>query len=158
MNADAVTLTLDQWQILFHETMAALLRAKEAAQKRFGWIGLITDLWRSSRDLGRLNTAMKALSELPDGVLSEEFLKSQIPQTRKLLTSIEELLDTSKAHGLMNRTVTGAPLESIRSHGEHVADYLETIEMSLDPEVLRAIESAHEEFSRGEFVSMERLF
>jgi hypothetical protein len=158
MNAGAGTLTLDQWQILFHETMAALLRAKEAAKKPLGWIGLITGLWRSSRDLGKLNAAMKMLSESPDGVLGEEFLKSHIPQTRKLLMSIEELLDTSKIHGLTNRTVTAAPLETIRSRGEYVADYLEALEMSIDPAVLQAIEQGHEEFARGEVITMEQLF
>jgi len=40
----------------------------------------------------------------------------------------------------MNRTLTSAALGSIKIHGEHLADYLDTLEISLDPEVLKASE------------------
>jgi hypothetical protein len=36
MSQSSMTLTLDQWQILFHETMAALLRAQEAVKRQLG--------------------------------------------------------------------------------------------------------------------------
>jgi hypothetical protein len=150
--------TLDQWQIIFHETMAALLRAQEAVKRQFGFWGVLNGLWRCSRDLKILNSSLKALSELPDGVLSEEFIKAQIPELRKLLSSIDDLVNAGKSHGWTNRTVTSAPLGQIRMRGEYVADYLDALEMSVDPEVLKAIEEGRSQINRGECEVMERLF
>ncbi len=152
-----VLMPLDQWQILFHETMAAVLRAREAVKRQFGWVGLLNGLWRSTRDLKALTANLKAISELPDGVLSKEFIHSQIPQLQKLLRSIEDLIDTAKRAGLMNRSFTAAPLGVISLRGEYVADYLEGLEMSLDPQVLAAIEEGQRQIERGEYEVMERL-
>ena len=41
MNSSTATPNFDEWQILFHETMAALLRAKAAVEKQFGLWGLL---------------------------------------------------------------------------------------------------------------------
>jgi ribosomal protein L17 len=105
-----------------------------------------------------LNASLKEISELPDGVLSEEFIRSQIPQLRKLLTSIEDLIDNAKRHRLTNRSLTSAALGSIRIRGEYMADYLEALEMSIDPDVLKAINEGHNQIERGEFETMEQLF
>jgi len=138
--------------------MAALLRAQEAVKQQFGLWGILNSLWKSSRDLKTFNASLKAISELPDGVLNEEWIHSQIPQLRKLLTSIEDLMDTAKRHQLTNRSLTSAPLGSIRIRGEYIADYLEALEMSVDPEVLKAINEGHDQIERGEFETMERLY
>jgi ribosomal protein L17 len=151
-------LTLDQWQIRFHEAMAALLRVQAAVKQQCGLFGLLNGLWKSSRDLKALNVSLKAISELPDGVLSEEFIQSHLPQVRKLLRSIETLIDTGKSRGLTNRSLTSSAFESIRSRGEYIANYLDALEMSIDPEVLKAIEDGRSQIQRGEFEVMERLF
>lgn len=158
MSPSTTILSLDHWQILFHETMAALLRAQEAVKRQFGFWGILNGLWKASRDLKILNASMKAISELPDGVLSDEVIQSQIPQLRKLLVSIEELIDTAKRHQLTNRSLTSAPLGSIRIRGEYIADYLEALEMSIDPDVLKEINEGRNEIERGEFEAMEQLF
>ena len=157
MTSPAV-LALDEWQIRFHETMAALLRAQEAVKQRFGLFGLVTGLWRCSRDLRALNDSLKAISDLPDGVLDQEFIQSQIPQLHKLLGSIESLLETAKLKGLTNRSLTAGPLGSIAIRGDYVADYLDALAMSIDPEVLAAISEGRGQIERGEFEVMERLF
>jgi hypothetical protein len=149
---------LDQWQILFHETMAALLRAHEAVKQQIGFWGILNGLRKCSRDLKTLNASLKDLSELPDGSLTEEFIQSQIPQLRKLLKSIEELIDTAKRKGWMNRSLTASQLGLICSRGEYIFDYLETLEMSIDPEVLKAINEGRSEIERGEMEVLERLF
>jgi hypothetical protein len=154
----STTFTLDQWQIRFHEAMAALLRAQEAVKRQVGLVGVVTGLWKSSRDLKALNATLKVISETPDGVLSEEFIQSQIPQLRKLLRSIEGLLEMAKRKGLTNRTLTGAPLGLITARGEYIADYLDSLEMSIDPEVIAAIDEGRSQIERGEFEVMERLF
>lgn len=151
-------ISLDRWQILFHETMAALLRTQEAVKQQFGFWGILSGLWKSSRDLKALNASIKLLSELPDGMLSEEVIHNQILQLRKLLVSIEELLDTAKRKGLMNRSLTSAPLGAIKIHAGYLADYLDSLEMSMDPEVLKAINEGREQIERGEFETMEQLF
>ncbi|MEO8097223.1 MAG: hypothetical protein ABI811_05935 [Acidobacteriota bacterium] len=151
-------MTLDQWQISFHETMAALLRAQEAVKHQFGLWGTLNGLWRSSRDLKALNASLKAVSELPDGMLTDEFIHSHLLQVRKLLKSIEELIDVARHKGLMNRSLTSAPLGLISSRGEYIADYLEALEMSIDPEVLKAISEGRAQIERGEFELTERLF
>jgi len=158
MNPSTTILTLDQWQILFHETMAALLRAQEAIKRQFGIWGVLSGLWKASRGLNTLNASLKAISELPDGVLTDEAIQSQIPQLRKLLASIEELIDTAKRHQLTNRSLTAAPLGSIRIRGEYVADFLETLEMSVDPEVLAAINEGRSQIQRGECETVAQLF
>jgi hypothetical protein len=158
MSTSTTDLSLDHWQILFHETMAALLRAQEAVKRQFGLWGILNGLWKSSRDLKALSASLKAISELPDGVLSEELLQSQIPQLRKLLTAIEDLIDTAKRHQLTNRSLTSVPLGSIRIRGEYLADYLEALEMSIDPEVLKVINEGRDQIQRGEFETMEHLF
>jgi len=138
--------------------MAALLRAQEAVKQQFGLWSILNGLWRSNRDLKTLNASLKEISELPDGVLSEEFIRSQIPQLRKLLTSIEDLIDSAKRHQLTNRSLTSAALGAIRIRGEYMADYLEALEMSIDPDVLKAINEGHNQIGRGEFETMEQLF
>ena len=158
MSTSTTVLSFDQWQILFHETMAALLRAQGAVKRQFGLWALLNGLWKSSRDLKLLGASLKAISELPDGVLNEELIRSQIPQLRRLLTAIDDLIDSAKRHRLTNRSLTSAPLGSIRIRGEYIADYLEALEMSIDPEVLRAINEGHDQIQRGEFETMEHLF
>jgi hypothetical protein len=158
MSSPATAIALDQWQIFFHETMAALLRAQEAVRQQLGFWGIVNRLWRSSRDLKTLNASLKTISELPDGMLSEEFLQSQLPQLRKLLRSIEDLIDTAKRHRLTNRSLTSTSLGLIRIRGEYIADYLEALEMSIDPDVLKAIEEGREQIERGEFETMDRLY
>jgi hypothetical protein len=154
----STALTLQDWQILFHEAMAAVLRAEEAVKRQLGFFGVLKGLWKCARDLQALKVGLKAISELPDGVLTDDQIQAQIPQLQKLLRSIEELIDTGKRHGLTNRTLTAASLGSIRISGESIADYLETLEMSMDPEVLKAIEEGHSQIERGEFEVMEHLF
>jgi hypothetical protein len=105
-----------------------------------------------------LNVTLKAVSELPDGTLSDDFIQSQIPQLRKLLRSIEDLVDTARHEGLMNRSLTAAPLGLISVRGEYVADYLDALEMSTDPQVIAAITEGHGQIERGEVEVMERLF
>jgi hypothetical protein len=39
-----------------------------------------------------------------------------------------------------------------------MADYLEALEMSIDPDVLKAINEGHNQIERGEFETMEQLF
>jgi hypothetical protein len=138
--------------------MAALLRAREAIKRQFGLWGLLNGLWKSSRDLKALNVTLKAVSELPDGTLSDDFIQSQVPQLRKLLRSIEDLVDTARHEGLMNRSLTAAPLGLISVRGEYVADYLDALEMSTDPQVIAAITEGHGQIERGEVEVMERLF
>jgi hypothetical protein len=158
MSSSTAILTLDEWQIRFHAAMAALLQAREAIKRQFGLVGLLNGLWKSSRHLKALNATLKAISELPDGTLSEDFIQSQIPQLRKLLKSIEDLVDTARHKGLMNRSLTAAPIGLISVHGEYVADYLDALEMSMDPEILAAIKEGHDQIERGEVEVMERLF
>lgn len=153
----AIALTLDEWQIRFYEAMAAVLRAKEAVKQQFGFAGLLNGLWRASRNLKSVNESLKALSEAPDGLLPENFAPTQIPQIRKLLRSIEDLLDTAKAKGLFNRSLTGSALEAIRKAGDAVADHLDTLEMSIDPEVLSAMEHGQDEIESGNFCVLESL-
>jgi ribosomal protein L17 len=158
MSTSTAVLSLDQWQILFYETMAALLRAQEAVKRQLGFWGVLNGLWKASRDLKTLNESLKLISEVPDGVLNDEALKSQIPQLRKLLMSVEELIDTAKRTRLTNRSLTNAPLGLIRLRGEYIADYLEAIELSLDPEVLREIDEGRGQIERGDFEVMEQLY
>jgi len=151
-------LTLDQWQSLFQKTMEALRRTREAVKQRMGWWGLVSGLWQSAHDLKALNASLKAISELPDGVLKEDFVQSQIPRLHKLLKSIDDLMDTGKRHGLTNRTLTGASLGLIAVRGTYIADYLDALEMSIDPEVLAAIHEGRSQIERGEYEVVERLF
>lgn len=104
-----------------------------------------------------LNAILKQISEVPDGVLSDEAIQAQIPQLQKLLSSIEQLIDTAKRHQLTNRTLTAAPLGSIRIRGEYIADFLDSLEMSVDPEVLALINEGKGQIERGECERVERL-
>ncbi len=157
MNESTATIAVEQWQIRFHETMAALLRAKEAFKKQFGLVGLLNGLWKSSRDLKSLTASLRTISEMPDGALPEGTLQSLIPQLRKLIGSIDDLMDTAKRRNLLNQTLTASPLNQIRDRGEYVADFLDTLEMSIDPETIAAIDEGRSQIERGEFVDMERI-
>ena len=85
-------------------------------------------------------------------------IKAHILELRKLLNSIDDLVSAGKRHGWTNRTLTSAPLGQIRMRGEYVADYLDALEMSIDPEVLKAVEEGRSQIDRGECEVMERLF
>ena len=115
-------------------------------------------LWRCARDLKDLSISVKAISELPDGILRQEVIQSQIPSLHRLLKSIDDLMELGKRHGLTNRTVTGASLGLISVRGENIADYLDTLEMSIDPEVIAAIREGRSQIERGDVEVMERLF
>jgi hypothetical protein len=158
MSTSTTVLSLNEWEILFHETMAALLRAQEAVRQQFGFWGIVRGLWKCSSDLKMLNASLKAISELPDGILTEDLLRSQVPQLRKLLTSIEELIDGAKRRRLTNRSLTSVPLGSIIMRGEYIADYLDALEMSMDPEVLRVINEGRGQIEDGNFDIVEKLF
>jgi hypothetical protein len=127
-------------------------------KQQFGLWGLVTGLWRCSRDLKALNASLKAISELPDGSLGQEFIQSQITELHQLLRSIENLLERAKRKGLTNRSLTAAPLGLIAVHGDYVADYLDSLEMSIDPQVLAAIAEGQSQIERGECEVMEQLF
>lgn len=152
-----LALTLDEWHIRFHEAMAAVLRATEAVKRQFGFWGLMNGLWKCNRDLKDLIQSLKAVSEMPDGILADEMIASHIPQFQELVSSIEELIDTGRREGLTNRSLTAGVLEAIRSRGESVADYLDSLKMSLDPEVMNAIAQGRDQIAHGDFESLDSL-
>ncbi len=158
MNSSTATLTLDQWHALLQKTMEALQRAQEAIKQQFGFWGLVNGLWRCARDLKDLNARLKVVSELPDGVLKQEVIESQIPSLHTLLKSIDDLMEVGKRRGLTNRTVTGASLGLIAVRGEYIADYLDALEMAIDPEVIAAIHEGRSQIHSGDVEVMERLF
>ena len=158
MSSPATVLTLQQWEIQFHETMAALLRAQEAVRRQSGFFGILNGLWRSSRDLKAISVRLKEISELPDGQVTEEFMHSQIPQLRELLQVLQEVVDVAKLKGHLNRSLTAAPLGLINARREYIADYLDALEMALDPAVLAAIQEGQSQIERGECEVVERLF
>jgi hypothetical protein len=158
MYSSTATLTLDQWHALLQKTMEALQRAQEAIKQQFGFWGLVNGLWRCARDLKDLNASLKVVSELPDGALRQEVIESQIPSLHTLLKSIDDLMEVGKRRGLTNRTVTGASLGLISVRGEYIADYLDALEMSIDPEVIAAIHEGRSQIQRGDVEVMERLF
>jgi hypothetical protein len=157
MSASAATLPVQQWQIRFHETMAASLRTQGTVQQS-GLFGIVRDLWRSAHDLKVLSAILKEISELPDGQVTEEFLQSQIPQLRELLDVLQEVVGAAKVKGHLNRSLTAAPLGLITARREYIADYLDGLEMSLDPAVVAAIKEGQEQIERGECEVAERLF
>jgi len=158
MNTPAGILTLDAWQILFHETMAAVLHAQEVVKQQFGLVGVLNRAWRVNRELKVMTANLKTLSELPDGAISNEFIESHIPQVRDLLTAIERLITAANKKGLMNRSLTAGSFESIRARGQYIADYLDALEMSMDRDVVAAIEKGRRQIQNGEFEVMGRLF
>ena len=153
----AATLTPEQWHIRFHEAIAAVLRATEAVKRQLGFFGMLNRLWKCSRDLKILTQSIKALSELPDFTFTSELIASHIGQLKELVKSIEELIDVGRRNGLTNRSLTAGALEAIRAHGELIADYVDSLEMSMDPEVLKAIKNGQEQIARGDFESLESL-
>ncbi len=42
--------------------------------------------------------------------------------------------------------------------GEYIANYLETLEMAINPDILMAINEGCDQIERGEFETMEQLF
>jgi hypothetical protein len=67
-------------------------------------------------------------------------------------------VDSARHKGLMNRSLTAAPIGLINVRGEYVADYLDALEMSTDPQVIAALKEGHDQIDRGEVEVMERLF
>jgi hypothetical protein len=137
--------------------MAASLRTQGTVQQS-GLFGIVRDLWRSAHDLKVLSAILKEISELPDGQVTEEFLQSQIPQLRELLDVLQEVVGAAKVKGHLNRSLTAAPLGLITARREYIADYLDGLEMSLDPAVVAAIKEGQEQIERGECEVAERLF
>jgi hypothetical protein len=150
-------LPLDQWHLLFHETMAAILRAKEAIKRQAGILGIANGLWGAARDLKRIVRLEELLLAAPDGALSEVQLLESIRSSTEILRSIEDLIDIAKHHGFTNRTLTAAPLESIRKHGEQIAEHLEVLELSVDPEVEELIRLGRQDFAEGRGIPLESL-
>jgi len=151
----ATTLAFEQWQILFHEAMAAVLRAQRSVKRHVGYWGIAANLWKVDRDLRALINLLKTLSETPDGLISQDEIRSQIQDLRNLLLSIEDLIDNAKRKGLMNRTLTSASLGSMRIRGEDLADYVENLEMAVDPEVTAAIAAGREQIAKGDFETID---
>ena len=98
------SITLDQWQLLFHEAMAAILRAKTAIKKQAGILGIAKGLWTVSRDLKKI-IAIEALAlKAPEGTLSDEWIQDNLRSSAELLRSLEDLIDNARRGGLTNQT------------------------------------------------------
>lgn len=148
----------NQFEILFHETMAAVLRAQESTKRQFGLIGNLNAFWKSSRDLKAFRQTLVMGFELPDGTISNEWIAAQIPKFHELLAAIEELLDAARRGGFMNRTLSNVPLRAITDHAKYLDEYVDTLEMSIDPEVIKAIDEGRAQIERGEYETMDRLY
>ncbi|MBV9760948.1 MAG: hypothetical protein JO340_10325 [Acidobacteriaceae bacterium] len=155
---NTATFTMDEWQILFHETMAALLRAQEAVKRQLGIWGLLNSLWKCGRELKALTAALKSLSEAPDGAIPFDFLKSHPENVRDLSSSLDRLLQTAQQKGLMNRSITAGAFRTIDARRQYLLDYMDALELSLDPEVLQSIEEGRQQIERGDYEVMERLY
>jgi len=150
-------LPFDQWQLLFHEAMAAIIRSKEAIKRQAGILGVAKGLWTAARDLKNIVQLERVMLEVPDGVIDEATLRANIQSTSELLRSIEELIDIAKQHRLQNRTLTAASLESVRRSGEQIADHLDVLKISIDPDVEELIRQGRQDFAEGRSVPFESL-
>ncbi len=153
----AVAIPLDQWELRFHEAMAALLRARDAIRRQAGILGLAPRFWSVARDLKNLTNTFEVMLAAPDGVLDEAALRSFAERTSRLVREIRELIDVAKRRGLTNRTLTAGSLNAIRLAGEKLDDYLDVLELSTDPEVEKLIREGKQDFADGRGVSLESL-
>lgn len=140
---------LDEWQLQFHEAMAAILGAKEKITRQAGILGITYGLWSVTRDLKNIIRLLVSTTSVPDGLWNDTLIESTISSTSVLVRSIEDLLDTAKSKGFTNRALTAGPLEIIRKRGEEIAEYLDAFRLSIDPEVEAAIRQGRQDFADG---------
>lgn len=159
MSADAIQ--LEQWNLQYHELMAAILRASATIKREVSIFGIAPRLWGVARDLKNIVPLQKHLYglmlELPDGTIDDAIIRDSVKSTGDLVRSIEGLLDTAKRRGLMNRTLTAASLETIRRHGEEIAEHLDVLRLSIDPEAEGLIREGREDFAAGRGVPLDSL-
>lgn len=159
MSANAIQ--LEQWQLQFHELMAAILRASATIRREAGILGIAPRLWEVARDLKNIlplqEHIYQSMLELPDGAVDEAIIKSSAESTGKLLCSIEDLLDNARRNQLMNRTLTAGSLEAIRRRGQEIAEHLDVLKLSIDPEIAALISEGRADFAEGRGVPLDSL-
>lgn len=159
MSVDAVQ--LDRWQLQFHELMASILRASAMIKREAGILGIAPRLWQAGRDLKGIRQLQQNIYEsaleLPDGAINDAVFKSLTESTGNLVHSIEELLDIARRKGLLNRSLTAGSLEVIRQRGGELAEYLDILRLSVDPELAAQISEGRSEFVEGRGVPLDSL-
>jgi hypothetical protein len=148
------TMPFEPWQIDYHKTMAAagtLFRAVRAGAPVFE---LAKDLWSLDR---KFRSLVSRLNSLPLDPCSIEELTTIIHKLREAHLSLGGLLDLAASAGLGNRTLTAGSINSLRKRNAELADFLEHLELGLDPSVNSAVSDALEEFRRGETVNLASI-
>jgi hypothetical protein len=141
--------------------MAAILRAAKSIKREAGILGVAKRLWSVSRDLDNLRILQLSIYErmlqLPDGGLDETLIKGNVESTASLLRSVADLLDVAKRHGLANRSLTAPSLLAIRRYAEQMAEELDPLVLSVDPEAEKLIGEGRADFAEGRGIPLDSL-
>jgi hypothetical protein len=150
-------LPLDEWQLRFHEAMAAVLRAREAIRRQATLAGVAWGLWRAARDLKEVVDFSARLLETQDGLVTKEMVGPFMDSMKGLVVEIDGLVDTAKRRKLFNRTLTSAAIEAVRCRGEELAECVDALEMSFDAEVIELIRKGRQDFAGGRGVPLSSM-
>jgi hypothetical protein len=151
-------ITFEQWNLDFQEASAALAHAQASIKWGAGFVGIAVRLWDSAFALKRIVRMQESLERNVNGWPGlEPALAKLATNTFELASSADGLFEVG-AHGrLTNRSLTGAPLQSIRKYSEEIRDFAERLQISPDPTLRDDIAEALEEYRSGETVSLEDL-
>jgi hypothetical protein len=152
MSTMAMSVPFDTWCVDYHKTMAAAFTVGNAVRRSASILELAKDFWSLSRNLRTLLNDLETTAEIPC-----EHVRQLSDKLRELHTKLDETLELARKRGFTNRTLTSVSIEALRSSNARLQDYLERLELSLDPTSATDAAEALADYKRGDTVSLDSL-
>ncbi len=145
-------MTFDPWCVQYTETLAAATTVGSAIRRRCSYVQLATDFWRVNRKFKSLLSTLDEAKMLP-----EDGAKELLARLRTLRATVNSVLDLAGKRGLCNRTIISGSILTLRKRNDELLDFVERLELSVDPAVYRCLDEALEEYRSGTAIPIESL-
>jgi hypothetical protein len=132
--------------------MAAAVAAGNAVRKRASILELVKDFWSVNRSFRSLMTDLEAAT-----AITREDIPQLDARLRELYTTVSQTLDMCRERGFTHRALVNGSIHSLQSCNARLQDYLERLELSLDPNLAIETAEAIAEYERGETISLDSL-
>jgi hypothetical protein len=152
MSTMATAAPFDAWCVDYHKTMAAAFTVGNAVRRSASILELAKGFWSLSRNFRSLLNDLETTTGIPS-----EYVQRLSDRLRELHTKLDETLELARKRGFANRSLTNGSIQALQSCNARLQDYLERLELSLDPTLATDAGEAVADYKRGETVSLDSL-
>jgi hypothetical protein len=80
-----------------------------------------------------------------------------LARLRALRATVNSVLDLAGKRGLCNRTIISGSILTLRRRNDELLDFVERLELSIDPALDRCLDEGLEEYRSGTAIPVESL-